>query len=301
MTPRLARSVRLAILPALVAGLLLPGSAFAQATRTWVSGVGDDVNPCSRTAPCKTYPGAISKTAAGGEINTLDPGSFGAVTITKSITIVGYSQGSGGNILASLTTGIIVNAGVNDRVNLRNINIQGANTAVHGIRILKAKSVQIGHTNIERSSRNGVTIEPGSGARVLIHHSTISDNAENGVAVSGGAARVTLNRVELFNNGCGVGASSRGFGVFSGACGMNAAGASTAVNLNLVRSEITDSQFVGVRASGADAVVRLAHNDVVGNQTGLLAAGGAEILSLGDNAVFGNDTDGSPTGTFTPK
>src|SRR4051795_1752355 len=78
------------------------GAAQAQATRTWVSGVGDDANPCSRTAPCKTFPGAISKTAAGGEINCLDPGGFGAVTITKSITIrCQYTEGgivaSGGN------------------------------------------------------------------------------------------------------------------------------------------------------------------------------------------------------------
>src|SRR5262245_48964588 len=64
-------------------------AAYAQATRTWVSGVGDDVNPCSRTAPCKTFAGAISKTAAGGEISVLDPGGFGGVTITKSITING--------------------------------------------------------------------------------------------------------------------------------------------------------------------------------------------------------------------
>src|SRR5712691_3114554 len=63
--------------------------AQAQATRTWVSGVGDDANPCSRTAPCKTFAGAISKTAACGEISVLDPGGFGAVTITKSITIDG--------------------------------------------------------------------------------------------------------------------------------------------------------------------------------------------------------------------
>src|SRR6266576_2121330 len=76
----------------------------AQATRTWVSGVGDDANPCSRTAPCKTFAGAISKTAAGGEISVLDPGGFGAVTITKSITIDG--TGNLGGILAAGTTGI---------------------------------------------------------------------------------------------------------------------------------------------------------------------------------------------------
>src|SRR5213083_3662422 len=84
----------------------------AQATRTWVSGVGDDANPCSRTAPCKTFAGAISKTAASGEINCLDPGGFGAVTITKAITIA--CEGVTAGVLAAGTNGIIVNAGAND-------------------------------------------------------------------------------------------------------------------------------------------------------------------------------------------
>src|SRR6059036_2342289 len=83
--------------------------AQAQATRTWVSGVGDDVNPCSRTAPCKTFAGAISKTATGGEIDCLDPGGFGAVTITKSITIDGTHGAGFGSILASAVTGVIIN------------------------------------------------------------------------------------------------------------------------------------------------------------------------------------------------
>src|SRR6185312_13475514 len=91
-------------------GLLLAAQqpSHAQASRTWVSGVGDDANPCSRTAPCKTFPGAISKTAAKGEINVLDPGGFGAVTITKSITI--HSESVDAGILVSGTNGIIVNA-----------------------------------------------------------------------------------------------------------------------------------------------------------------------------------------------
>src|SRR6187431_1230311 len=88
--------------------LMTNGPAFAQATRTLVSGVGDDVNPCSRTAPCKTFAGAISKTAAKGEISVLDPGGFGAVNITKSITLNG--DGTLAGILASLVNGIIVNA-----------------------------------------------------------------------------------------------------------------------------------------------------------------------------------------------
>jgi len=92
--------------------LLCSSLAQAQATRTWVSGVGDDANPCSRTAPCKTFGGAISKTAACGEISVLDPGGFGAVTITKSITING--DGTLAGILAALVNGVIVNAGAND-------------------------------------------------------------------------------------------------------------------------------------------------------------------------------------------
>src|SRR5688572_10414768 len=100
--------------------------ANAQATRTWVSGVGDDANPCSRTAPCKTYAGAISKTAAGGEISTLDPGGFGAVTITKSMTIDGTNGQGFGSILASGTNGININDSATATpntivVNLRNL------------------------------------------------------------------------------------------------------------------------------------------------------------------------------------
>src|SRR5678809_384987 len=97
--------------------LIFASAAHAQATRTWVSGVGDDANPCSRTAPCKTFAGAISKTAAKGVISVLDPGGFGAVTITKSITLNG--DGTLAGILSAGTNGIIVNAGVNDRVVLR--------------------------------------------------------------------------------------------------------------------------------------------------------------------------------------
>src|SRR5258706_14539467 len=107
--------------------------AQAQATRTWVSGVGDDVNPCSRTAPCKTFAGAISKTADGGEIDCIDPGGFGAVTITKSITIdCGATFGS---ILAAFTNGINVN-GAGITVNLRNLSINGVGNGLIGINFI---------------------------------------------------------------------------------------------------------------------------------------------------------------------
>src|SRR3954452_3521594 len=99
------------VLLSLIASMVLTGALHAQATRTWVSGVGDDANPCSRTAPCKTFAGAISKTADKGEISVLDPGGFGAVTITKGITINGEGTLAG-----------ILNAGSPAAITVNDVN-----------------------------------------------------------------------------------------------------------------------------------------------------------------------------------
>src|SRR5919204_5590467 len=132
--------------------LALPASANAQATRTWVSGVGDDANPCSRPAPCKTFAGAISKTAAGGEINCLDPGGFGGVTITKALTI--KCQYTEGGVLVSGTNAIVVNAASTDKVTLRGLDINGigtgAQTSLAGVKILSAKQVNVFDSEIYR-------------------------------------------------------------------------------------------------------------------------------------------------------
>src|SRR6187399_3007928 len=122
------------ILGGLLAVAMNVSSAQAQATRTWVSGVGDDANPCSRTAPCKTFAGAISKTAGGGEINVLDPGGFGGVTITKSMTI--SSEGFEAGVLVSGTNAIIINATTTSNVVLRGLDIEGLGTGLDGIKVL---------------------------------------------------------------------------------------------------------------------------------------------------------------------
>src|SRR3954464_15007136 len=143
MTPlrTLAKLAPLVVL----AALALPGAAFGQATRTWVSGVGDDANPCSRTAPCKTFAGAISKTANGGEINCIDPGGFGGVTITKSLTI--KCQYTEGGVLVAGTNAIVVNAAATDKVTLRVLDINGtgvgAQVSLAGVKVLGAKSVHV--------------------------------------------------------------------------------------------------------------------------------------------------------------
>src|SRR5712671_6563199 len=135
--------------------------AFAQATRTWVSGVGDDANPCSRTAPCKTFAGAISKTATGGEISVLDPGGFGAVTITKSITLNGTGTLAG--ILSAGTTGIIVNADNTKVITIRGLSINGACTGIRGMNILQAKEVNVEDCVIFRFVNEGILASDADG------------------------------------------------------------------------------------------------------------------------------------------
>lgn len=125
----------------------LSSSVYAQATRTWVSGVGDDVNPCSRTAPCKTFAGAISKTAAGGEIDVLDDGGFGGVTITKSITINGRGHIAG--ILVSGTNGVVVNAAPTDVVVLRGLTFTGVSGAQSAVRYLAARYLVVEDSTID--------------------------------------------------------------------------------------------------------------------------------------------------------
>jgi hypothetical protein len=175
----------------------------AQATRTWVSGVGDDANPCSRTAPCKTFAGAISKTAVGGEISVLDPGGFGAVTITKSITIDGTGMLS--SILASGTTGIIINitapADEAKSVSLRGLTINGAGTGIQGIRVMAANRVSVEDTVIDGFTTNGITVEAG---QVFVRNTAIRNNAGAGISVAAGGGQVGITDVSLVFNGTGL-------------------------------------------------------------------------------------------------
>ena len=160
---------------ATVAICLKAEPAHAQASRTWVSGVGDDANPCSRTAPCKTFAGAISKTAPGGEINALDAGGFGAVTITKSISIIAVGVEAG--VLVSGTNGIVVNAGATDKVLLEGLDIEGLGTGINGVTIIGGGRTTIRKCSIRNFTQNGVNLQGTLNARVIVEDSLILGNA----------------------------------------------------------------------------------------------------------------------------
>jgi hypothetical protein len=292
---------------------ILAQSAHAQATRTWVSGVGDDANPCSRTAPCKTFAGAISKTAAGGEIDVLDPGGFGALTITKAITIDGTPVVAG--VLVAGTAGIVVNAGTTDVVTLRGLDFNGSGggtPGTRGIQIIQAGKVLIEDCQVFEFSPRGISVEPSSSpVQVFISNTRIQGSLSNGIVVQPASpsirAAVTLNNVEIVENanfGLSItGGSSvvvrnsvisdNGWSTTFTNIRADALGGTTTLDLDNV---IVGGSNVGIFSLNG-AVVRVNNSSIVNNVTGLSQSGGT-ILSFGNNRLVGNSVNGSFNGTI---
>jgi hypothetical protein len=289
--------------------VLVPASASAQATRTWVSGVGDDANPCSRTAPCKTFAGAISKTAAKGEINCIDGGGFGGVTITKSLTIDCEGSWEGG-VLVSGTNAIVINAAATDKVRLVGLDINGIGTGLNGVRVLQAKSVKLYRVKIFGFVRNALDVAASnSGAKVQVSQSAFEDNTGNGVLVAppaGGNASVSVRDSVIRDNGCGVAATSHGpdpaFN-FGSNCGTLVSGAAGVAKLHVIENSLNDNGNAGVFTNGPNAIARIGGNEITGNANGLssidLGVGGG-IFSYGGNYIGGNTVNGSPNGGIPP-
>jgi hypothetical protein len=184
-----------------VASLAFTSLAQAEATRTWVSGVGDDVNPCSRTAPCKTFAGAISKTARGGEINVLDAGGYGAITITKSITIDG--TGAMASILGSKTNGIVINitdeADTAKTVRIRGLSLNGVRDGLQGIKVIAVNKLFVENTVIDNFA-DGISIAAPA-SQVFVKDVTISNNSGAGISASAAGSKVAMSNVTVIYNG----------------------------------------------------------------------------------------------------
>jgi hypothetical protein len=299
--------------------------ASAQATRTWVSGVGDDVNPCSRTAPCKTFAGAISKTAAGGEINCLDPGGFGAVTITKSMTIsCPYTEGgalAGGN-------GVVINDGATATpgtivVYLRGLDIFGVNPPSNGVRFVSGAALYIEDSVIRRfnaANSTGVSFAPSTNAKLYMNNVTVGDNGSGatggGIEIrptGTGSVKALLTNVRALNN------ANNGLRVDSTAT-TNTAGISVSIeksyfagNVNGISfqtgtvstimiegSAIVNNSGTGVVASGGSSSVVFGNTTIMGNAIGVSTSGGSALHTYGDNRLDANPSFLVPNnGTLT--
>lgn len=265
--------------------------AQGQATRTWVSGVGDDANPCSRTAPCKTFAGAISKTATGGEINVLDAGGFGAITITKSITIDG--GGSFASILAAATNGVIVNASATSKVIIRNLSINGIGTGLNGIRFLGGLQLTVENCSIFGFTQNGIDISKSASAIVSVKDTNITQ-CTTGInsVTSGGFVVSSLDNVRLENmsNGVVVGQNSfatiRNSSIFqNNSNGINVSAAGSVANLE---NCMVANNGTGLNASASASTIRISRTAILQNTTGINIAGGATVATFQNNISAGN-------------
>jgi len=306
------------ILATVVLALTVASVANAQATRTWVSGVGDDVNPCSRTAPCKTYAGAISKTAVNGEISTLDPGGFGAVTITKSITIEG-TQGQGyGSILNSGTTGVSIPydnftavGETRKTVRLRNLNINGADTGLRGIRISGGAASANSEVYVEDCIIDGDFGSPGRGIEdarsgggfLSVSGTTIRNMSGSGLSTLGntGGLKITVNKSQFMNCANGIAVSSNvKIGIYDSNISNNTgaglfveddgAGANTVMEVDHC---IVSNNATGFNATTANSTIRVSNTTATNNTTLFSAAGGGTVLSYGNNQANGVAFGGS--------
>jgi hypothetical protein len=266
------------------AGLLVvfaSASASAQATRTWVSGVGDDANPCSRTAPCKTFATALTRTAKDGEISVLDPGGFGAVTINKSITINGTNGQGYGSILASLVTGVTINItdGTDARrtVRLIALDINGAGTGLQGVRIMSTNvfgtSVVIENTNIDGFTGRGVSDERTNGGKLVISNTAIRHTSDSGIRIAAGGINkidATISNVRVHN---------------SAAAALTVNGGAKAT----VSNSVFSGSSIGVDIEQANTDAFVDSSTISGNTTGIFTTGGG-VLQLSNSNVAYNAT-----------
>jgi hypothetical protein len=296
------KSKLLAVVGTTLAVFALSAPAHAQATRTFVSGVGNDADPCSRTAPCKTFAGAISKTFINGEIDCLDPGGFGTLTITKSITI--DCTGTLGSVLASGTNGFNINIAVNANdpfrtVRLRGLTINGTGpsgtigtrTGLKGISITQAATVILEDLVISDFLQQGISdVRTTTGGKLLIRNSVIRNNTLAGIGIAGAATNnASLDNVHSINNGFGVAAGNGN-------------------NVSISRSVFSGNTTAGVEGDGGSQI-GLDNSLVSGNATGLQSNGTMSIsnseisfnttgisgatASFGNNRIFGNTGAGT--------
>jgi hypothetical protein len=292
--------------------LAFASMAQAQATRTWVSGVGDDANPCSRTAPCKTFAGAISKTFTAGEIDCLDPGGFGTINITKSITIDGGS--AFGSILASGTFGAQVNVAAgnaNDpqrRVTLRRLSINGTgasgtigtSTGTRGVNYISGSVLNVENCYIQNFTQEGINFSHTATGGLLLVKDTNITNCANGmnVTTTAGFVVASLERVRLekhSSNGLVIGVHGHAHVrdsviSFNNTDGISMAAGVTDGTVNVESSLIASNLSAGIRNGGTGSIVDISNASLMQNGSAFATSSGAAgggINSHGNNSVNG--------------
>lgn len=277
------------------AGVIKP-----QIMRTYVSGLGNDNNPCTAAYPCATFKAALALTLAGGEIFVLNSADYGPVTINKAVSIT--SEGAAAGILTTSGVGITISAAASDVVNLRGLTLDGANSGSVGIQFVSGKSLTIQKSFVRNFTNSGISFAPTATATLFVSDTVVANNASNGIVVSSGSATVqgALSRVNASGNGVGILASGAGvsLAVADTVASNNGYGIGASSSAVTVRNLMASANSVGIAADQSTAIVGVAQSTITGNNTGWQATNGAQVQSYGNNNVGGNANDGTATTTL---
>ena len=302
---------------------IFSASAPSPSARTWVSAtLGSDANPCTRMSPCLTFAAALAQTTAGGEIDVLDPGDFGPVTITQSVSIYGDAAGVAGTIPSSGTSGIVISAGSSDAINLHGLVFDGVNASgTSGIVFTSGARLNVNQCVFQGFTTSGMTLSPGAGSatttRLVVQNTTFLTNA-TGILIqpTGGiAANVRLRWLHIDNNsgdglrldgtgGSGainvaIADSSANFNAGNGIDAVSGPGNATVDIMRVVAAGNGSAGIQSNQAGGGTASVTVGSSLLSKNAIGIQATGGASLLSYGNNQVTGNASNGSFTGGAT--
>ena len=286
-------------------------AAHAQLARTWVSVNGNDGNDCSRATPCRTLGTAFSRSSAGGEIDVLDSGDFGTLTITRSVSVI--APGVLGGIQVGSGTAITVNAGASDKVVLRGLALDGLGTGANGVTFTAGGLLYVESCTINNFSGYGINFAPAGGSGKLVLTDTVVRN--NGVGATGGGVFLlattgtgfvaTVDGLRSENNVFGLRADTLGVVTvrnslaanngFAGFSAVNTSGSGT-LRMMLEGSVAANNGTGGINSVGS-ASVGISNVVATGNQTGVNSGGTVNVTSFGENRIWGNGTD--VTGTIT--
>jgi parallel beta-helix repeat protein len=308
---------RHAIIAALAVAVVFDaGSAWAQAARTFVSGFGSDANPCSLTAPCRSFAQAITQTNAGGEITVLDPAGYGPVTITKSVSIVNDGVGEAGVTTSSAVNAITIEVGLSDVVNLRGLTLVGGGVGSRGIDFITFGTLNMQNCVVRGFTVDGIGLYPIGSAQFNISDTIVSSVAFSAIDVNpGGTGAVTalFNRVQATGSATGINvtgisasgtinatisnstASNNGHGI---AVSSNSGQAVTEV---MVVASVLANNTDGVVEGGANSTTFLAKDAISGNGTAFIVSGGGALFSFGDNDIKTNGNDGGTISLVSTK
>jgi hypothetical protein len=303
----------------IVAGIALAAAlpaapASALSARTFVSGHGNDGNPCNFSGPCRTFAAAYAKTAPSGEITVLDPAGYGPLTITTALSIVNDGVGEAGVILIAAGNAITITAGASDAISLRGLSLDGGGTAgTIGIQFNSGASLTIANCVIRHFTGDGIGFYPNATSKLAVSNSQVADNGNNGILVQptgSGVVTAVFNRVEANNNAAGIllnGATSTG--TIDATVSDSVAAHNSIVGFYtftlggqapttlMVFHSVAANNDIGLQVNGAGATIRAAQSVVTGNSGhGWVVVNPNVIASYGDNYIDGN---GANTGSLT--